>query len=52
MANVLAKIWLRMDSVFDRVQRVFNGNFWEVFERRFRELSGGALWIWHAERGS
>ena len=43
MANVLAKIWLRMDSVFDRVQRVFNGNFWEVFERRFRELSGGSV---------
>lgn len=33
--NLLSKIWLSASFLFEPVQRFFNGNFWQVFEKKF-----------------
>lgn len=41
--NFLSKIWLRSTFLFDPIQTIFNGHFWEVFKRRFGYLGSG--WV-------
>lgn len=41
--NLISKIWLKLPSVFDPVQRVFNGRFWEVTQEMFGHYGKGNI---------
>jgi len=37
--NIFKTIWLKSAFLFEPVQDVFNGNFWQVFVRRFKNYT-------------
>lgn len=39
--NIISSIWLKMPALFDPVQRVFNGKFWEVTGEMFGRYGQG-----------
>ncbi len=39
--NLISCIWLKLPSLFDPVQRVFNGKFWEVTKDMFGKYGSG-----------
>jgi len=41
--NIFSKIWLRMAYIFDPIQAIFNGNFWQVFESKFKKYGSGRV---------
>ena len=41
--NVVSKAWQSSTHLFDPVQYFFNGNFWEVFCRRFSRYTNGKV---------
>ena len=41
--NFLKTIWLKSAFLFEPVQDIFNGNFWDVFAKKFRKYTEGRV---------
>ena len=37
----IPSIWLKMAFLFDPIQVFFNGNFWQIFEKKFAKFANG-----------
>lgn len=35
----ISKLWLKMSTLFDPIQKIFNGNFWLVFQINFAKFA-------------
>lgn len=40
---MISKLWLKMSFIFNPVQRLFNGNFWQVFRSKFQSFTTTAV---------
>ena len=41
--SIFSKLWLSLAPIFDPVQYFFNGNFWEVFNKKFSKYTKGNI---------
>lgn len=41
--KLLSKIWLSLPTIFDQAQVIFNGNLWEVIQRKFEQHTTGDI---------
>lgn len=37
--NIISSTWLKLAFLFDPVQKIFNGNFWQVFTEKFENFT-------------